>query len=48
MTTRCPDGMFPNGHFYSPVIDPAEVEAASAPIWPAQPDVRGIEFDREG
>ena len=32
MTDRSPDGRFPNGHFYSPVLDPREVEADAARI----------------
>lgn len=48
MTTRSPDGQYPNGHFYSPVIDPAEVAAASERIWPPQPEVRGVDFNPDG
>ena len=36
-------GRFPDGHFYSPVIDQSEVTAAAGRIWPAHPDVRGVE-----
>lgn len=39
---------FPNGHFYSPVIDPDEVRAASGRIWKDAPDVVGIDFNAEG
>lgn len=45
MSKRCPDGGYPNGHFYSPVIDPDEVVAAAARIWPASPDVQGVDFE---
>ena len=45
MTSRSPDGGFPNGHFYSPVIDPAEVRASATRIWPTNPDARGIDFN---
>lgn len=33
----------PNGHFYSPVVDPNELDAAA--IWPDQPRVEGIDFN---
>ena len=33
---------FPAGHFYSPVVDPATLDRER--IWPASPDVRGIDF----
>lgn len=39
---------FPPGHFYSPVVDPAEVARRQGQIWPAEPQVRGIDFDDEG
>lgn len=35
----------PNGHFYSPVVDPADVAAQADRIWPAHPQVLGIDFD---
>ena len=36
----------PGGHFYSPIVDPAEAIANAARIWPEPPaDVAGIEFD---
>ena len=34
---------FPNGHFYSPVVDPAALDAAQ--LWPPRPEVLGIDFD---
>jgi hypothetical protein len=48
MNRRSPDGHYPNGHFYSRVIDPAEVEAAANRIWPSQPEVRGVDFNHAG
>ena len=36
---------YDNGHFYSPVVDPAEVAARADAIWPAEPVVPGIDFD---
>lgn len=35
----------PDGHFYSPIVDPAEVARREQEIWPAQPQVLGIDFD---
>ncbi|WP_139224916.1 class I SAM-dependent methyltransferase [Dokdonella immobilis] len=35
----------PNGHFYSPVVDPDSIEAQSARIWPEDPEVLGIDFN---
>ena len=36
----------PNGHFYSPVVDPAQLDASR--VWPAQPKIVGIDFDDAG
>ncbi|APV50625.1 hypothetical protein BWI17_13565 [Betaproteobacteria bacterium GR16-43] len=36
---------YPDGHFYSPTVDFAEVERDSDRIWPAAPQVLGIDFD---
>ena len=37
----------PNGHFYSPVTDPAEMEAESDRIWPSDViDVPGIDLNK--
>jgi hypothetical protein len=41
-------GQYPNGHFYSPVIDPEDVRAAAERIWRAEPDMVGIDFDADG
>jgi hypothetical protein len=45
LKSRIADGGYPNGHFYSPVIDPDEVEAAADRIWPAAPSVVGVDFN---
>ncbi len=37
----------PNGHFYSPVTDPAEVAMQAHRLWPAHPEVLGIDFNDE-
>jgi hypothetical protein len=33
----------PNGHFYSPVVDPGQIDDAR--VWPAQPQIVGVDFD---
>jgi len=38
---------FPDGHFYSPVVNTADMEARRLEIWPSEPEVPGIEFDDE-
>ena len=35
----------PNGHFYSPVVDPGSLAAHAETIWCADPEVLGIEFN---
>lgn len=35
----------PNGHFYSPIVDPAEIAARADSIWPPAPQVLGIDFN---
>ena len=37
----------PNGHFYSPVVDPAEIAARAQQIWPEQPGHTGFDFNDE-
>jgi hypothetical protein len=38
--------LVPNGHFYSPVVDPEELRTRRASLWPVNmPEVRGIEFN---
>jgi hypothetical protein len=39
---------FPPGHFYSPIVEPADIERRSDAVWPARPVVAGIDFDRDG
>ena len=34
---------YPDGHFYSPVVDPASLHADS--LWPENPSVLGLDFD---
>lgn len=36
---------YPNGHFYSPVVNPDEVQRDAQGIWPASPRVLGIDFN---
>ncbi|HUP70999.1 MAG TPA: class I SAM-dependent methyltransferase [Acidimicrobiales bacterium] len=36
---------FENGHFYSPVVDTADVESRSEEIWPPKLQLPGIDFD---
>lgn len=35
----------PNGHFYSPVVDTAELAGLEHRLWPPSPHVAGIDFD---
>jgi hypothetical protein len=35
-----------NGHYYSPVVDPCQLEPTR--LWPEQPEVLGIDFDDNG
>jgi predicted O-methyltransferase YrrM len=36
----------PGGHFYSPIVDPAEARANAARLWPEPPtEIAGIDFD---
>lgn len=35
----------PNGHFYSPVVDPSEVAQRADQIWPPHPEILGIDFN---
>lgn len=35
----------PDGHFYSPVVDPDDILSRKEEIWPAQPRVLGIDFN---
>ena len=36
---------FPNGHFYSPVVDIEAVKNAEANVWKNNPEVLGIDFN---
>ena len=36
----------PPGHFYSPIVDPAQIDPAR--IWPERPEILGIDFDDAG
>ncbi|MCB1607736.1 MAG: class I SAM-dependent methyltransferase [Xanthomonadales bacterium] len=36
---------YPDGHFYSPVVNTADIDARQAEIWPAQPELLGIDFN---
>ncbi|MDA8018190.1 MAG: class I SAM-dependent methyltransferase [Thermoanaerobaculia bacterium] len=38
------ESAFPAGHFYSPVVNPADVERRRHRIWPESPTVHGIDF----
>ena len=38
---------FPNGHFYSPVVDPLDVALRADSLWPAKPECLGFDFGRE-
>lgn len=39
---------FPDGHFYSPVINVAELMKDRDRIWPANPNILGIDFNHRG
>ena len=43
-----PPKAFPDGHFYSPIVDADALAAHAQRLWPADPEVQGIDFDREG
>ena len=39
---------YPNGHFYSPVVDPADLNSKTSEIWPVEaPQIPGIDFNRK-
>jgi hypothetical protein len=38
----------PPGHFYSPIVDPADAERDASRLWPAQPRMLGIDMDDAG
>lgn len=35
----------PNGHFYSPVVDTAELAGREASLWPDSPRIMGVDFN---
>jgi hypothetical protein len=37
-----------NGHFYSPVVDPSELQAQKERLWPTNPEILGVDFDDDG
>jgi hypothetical protein len=37
--------LFPLGHFYSPIVDVTELRSQQARVWPAKPEVLGIDFN---
>ena len=49
MSTQTPDikTLFPNGHFYSPVVDPDSIAARADEVWDGRQQVQGIDFDRD-
>lgn len=50
MVQRAPSApAFPDGHFYSPVVDVSDVSARRMSIWPAEPPIPlGIDFNTAG
>lgn len=45
MSGKPVQSLFPPGHFYSPVVDPAALQPRRAELWPTHPVVLGIDFD---
>lgn len=41
-------GAYPNGHFYSPVLDPTEIAGDADRIWNDSLECQGIDFDPQG
>jgi hypothetical protein len=39
------EAMFPNGHFYSPVVDPDGPEVNAERSWATDPDILGVDFN---
>ncbi len=37
--------LFPPGHFYSPIVDVAELRGQQSRVWPSEPEVLGIDFN---
>jgi hypothetical protein len=44
---RFPRTAHPPGHFYSPVVDPAQLKPQAARLWPSEPQLVGIDLDDE-
>ena len=40
--------LFPNGHFYSPVVDPDSIKARTGEIWDGRQTIMGVDFDHAG
>lgn len=40
--------VYPPGHFYSPVVDPAALRARADSLWKANPEFPGIDFNENG
>ncbi len=36
---------FPDGHFYSPVVDTKDVAARKEELWPAKPEILGVDWN---
>jgi hypothetical protein len=45
MRSQTVQSAHPNGHFYSPVVDPAELQTRLAEIYPETPTALGIDFE---
>src|SRR5271166_3941315 len=43
--SAAPKTLFPPGHFYSPIVDVAELRGQQARVWPPKPEVLGIDFN---
>src|ERR1051325_362556 len=39
-----PPLFYPPGHYYSPVVNPLDIEERATSIWPEAPEVLGIDF----
>lgn len=39
--------LFENGHFYSPIVDPDDIRARMAEVWPRRDSVQGIDFRKQ-
>lgn len=41
---KSPPLLYPPGHFYSPIVNPRDVEERAPSIWPEAPEVLGVDF----